>query len=247
MKEDKMKKHSVLIALVLGFLLSTGPIMAQCSCEKQDDRGTLSVSSSASQNYPPDTAVITLAVETQAKTAAEAASINAKKASDMISKINSIINKKAGDSVQTTQYSINPVYEYNESQRKSYLTGYRVTNGITVTIKQLNLVSKIIDASIASGANQVQGINFIIDKNEEYYKSLLTQAAKKAKDEAATVAQALGVNIVGIKQISTGSNVPPPRVMYNKGMMMAAEAASTPIEAGEVDVNASVNIDFYIK
>jgi uncharacterized protein YggE len=165
----------------------------------------------------------------------------------MVSKINSLINKKAGDSVQTTNYSINPVYEYNEAQRKSYLTGYRVTNGVTVTVKQLNMVSKIIDTSVTSGANQVQGINFTIDKNEEYYKNMLAQAAKKAKDEANTVAQALGVSIVGIKHVSTGSNYSQPRVMYNKGMMMAESAAATPIEAGEVGVNATVNIDFYIK
>ena len=70
-----------------------------------------------------------------------------------------------------------------------------------------------------------------------------------AKEQANTIAQALGVKITGIKQAtgSCGSEQSYPK-MYGVGraMVMESAAPSTPIESGEIKVNATVSVDFYV-
>jgi len=244
-----MRKKSLLFVMTLLFMLLVTINAANAQCVPPDVKPTITTAGTVSESFPPDTAVITLAVETEAKTASEAANLNAKKANNVINKIKSMINKNQGDTIQTTQYSINPTYEYNDNLRKSILTGYKVTNQVTITTKQLDIASKIIDSAIANGANQVQGIDFTIKSNEEYCKKVLTRAAQKARDEAQTVAQALGVSIIGIKQASSScGSSSPPRIMYAKSMMAEMAApAPTPIEAGNVQVQGTVNVDFYVK
>ncbi|EKE04602.1 MAG: hypothetical protein ACD_20C00042G0011 [uncultured bacterium] len=245
-----MKKHSVILMILALFTLLIVPNTAQSQdLAKNNEKGTLTARGTAVQTFPPDTATITLAVQTEAKTASEASAQNVRKANEVVNRIKGLINTKQGDAIQTSGYSIEPVYEYTKEQRKSILIGYRVTNQVTIRTKQLNKVSDIIDTAIASGANRVQGVNFTIADREAYCNRVLVEAAKNAQEEARVVAGALGVTITGIKQVnsSCGEEYPRPVFRAMEADTMAAGVPATPIEAGDVTVQGSVNVDFYIK
>jgi uncharacterized protein YggE len=106
-----------------------------------------------------------------------------------------------------------------------------------------------LDNAVASGANQVQSISFQLKENNEFCGNLLKKASNNAKEQASAIAQALGVKLSGIKQAngSCGSEQHYPR-MYStsKALMAESFAPTTPIESGEIKLNATVSVDFYV-
>jgi len=237
----------VLISLVTLLLINTLSLKA-AEPAKVDTRGTISVTGTAFENFSPDTAVIVLSIMTTAKNAQDAAVNNSKKADKVVSQLKQLIKPELGDTIKTSSYTLQPVYEYDNSKGKSILSGYSATNQLTVTTKQIKCVGNLTDYAIASGANQIQSINFEITNNREYCKKLLAKATDNAKEQASVIAQTLGVKISGIKQASgsCGSEHPYTRMYGAKAMFAEAAAPSTPIESGEVKLNATVSVDFYV-
>lgn len=242
------KIHILVLALFALLMLNQLSLQAQENL-KPDTRGVISVNGTSSDSFQPDTAVLVLTVETMAKNAKDAAAENSRKADKVVNAMKQLIKPDMGDTVKTTSYNLSPFYEYDTFRKKNVLTGYSASNQLTITTKQIKNVGNFIDSAIANGANQVQSISFRLEKNSEYCKILLAKATQNAREQATVIAQTLGVKISGIKQANgnCGSSQPYPR-MYADMKTMSAEAGavSTPIEAGEVRMNANVNIDFYV-
>ncbi|NIP38983.1 MAG: DUF541 domain-containing protein [Candidatus Dadabacteria bacterium] len=194
----------------------------------------------------PDTAFVTVTVETTALTASEAAQQNANKMQSVLKVVKSIIGKK--DKVTTARYNLSPKYEYNKTTKKSELTGYTSANSLNIETKKINKLGQIIDKSISAGANNVGSINFSASEQEIFRKEALVKAVKDARKTAEVVAGAAGVKIVKILNISPSYHYPLPiRRDYKLGRTMAAESVPTPIEAGELTVTANVNMVFEIE
>lgn len=216
--------------------------------ESREEKGTISVTGEAREYYTPDTALITIGVETTGKAASETAAENSKKTQDMVSALKSLISPASGDSLKTSSYTVQPVYEYDNVKKKSILNGYRVFNQVTVRTKKIEIAGRIIDNAIQSGANQVQGITFTLSEEKEYCEDILRRAAERAKKEASFVARTLGTAIAGIKTISPscGRQLHP---IYRQAVMetkMANAVPETSIEAGDIMVSATVNVVFYL-
>ena len=193
--------------------------------------------------------MITLAVETFANSAQGASSENSQKADAVITKIKGMLRKDLGDSIKTSSYSIQPIYQYDSNKRKDVLNGYRASNQIDINTKQVTNAGSIVDAAVNAGANQVSGINFIIENNKEYTNKVITDAINTAKSQANAVAAALGLKITGVKRVVVSCGGGPVFPMYR---MMGAVAgapmqAPTPIEPGEVKIDSGVSIDFYVQ
>jgi len=236
--------------IVLGLFLALNMNFAYAQeLDKNAQQGLILVSGTYSEDFPPDIAYITLSITTNAKTANEADSQNRDKANKVFNKISKILDTTKGDSVKTSSYSISPLYDYNNITRTSELAGYKATNQILITTKQINNTGRIIDEVVASGANQIDSVNFGIFSNTAYCQKVITQAADNAKNTANTLAQALGVKITGIKQATSfcSPNLIQPvfKSMLNRNII-GAEMPSTPIEAGNIKINGNVNIEFFI-
>ena len=118
----------------------------------------------------------------------------------------------------------------------------------TIRLSADNL-GKLIDGVSKAGSNKIDSLRFDTTDREEYKKKALELAVKDARSTAETVAQAAGVKIVNILSIRPGADIPMP--VYNdyavRGKMAMAEAAPTPIEPGELRVNATVTMVFEIQ
>ena len=57
------------------------------------------------------------------------------------------------ENIQTTNYSLYPIYDAKSNSRE--ITGYSVTNEISVNIDNIALVGIVIDTAINSGASNV--------------------------------------------------------------------------------------------
>lgn len=121
--------------------------------------------------------------------------------------------------IKTSNYSINPNYKYENNENK--IDGYNGNVTIEIKVRDPQLAAKVIETVTNSGANQIQGSRFVVDKPETYREQARNVAIKNAKEQASKIAKDLGIklgNIVNIVESSPGQSIP---VSYGK---IAAEA-----------------------
>lgn len=197
----------------------------------------------------PDQAVIVFAVETEHADVKTAQQENARKMDTVINAL-----KNAGipaRDIRTAAYSIYPVTESDSRPfGDSKVRFYRVTNTLEVTLNDVNRAGEIVDIAVANGANRVDRFAFTLSdaRQQEFRSQALTAAVAQARGDADAVAAALGKRIVDVKEVNVGNNYIP--MAYDSrymGMEKAVgSAVPTPLEAGEIDVTASVSISYVI-
>jgi uncharacterized protein len=195
----------------------------------------------ATVNATPDQAEVSIGVTNQQKTAQAAASENANRTTAVVNGVKALIGH--GDEVKTQQYSVNPAYSYPKPGGSPVIDGYNANNTVHVTLHDLGLVGKVIDAAMQAGATNVNGVSFTLKNDEAVRQQALALAAQKARSNAEAIAKALGLRVVGVLEAQSGqaAAVQP---LY-KPMMMAPRAMAaepTPIESGSVSVEATVTI-----
>lgn len=244
-------KKIILSAFVLGLLISVSSLSSN-AIVNTDERGYITVNTQANKELSPDLVEISIAVETYDKSMQKAVAQN-KELSDKVQNVlKSMINSQNMDYIKTSDFSATPLYTYSSNKRT--FDKYQVSNTIVVHTKSINKAGEIIDKAIASGATNVNNLNFSISDYESQCDELLSLAVGKAKTQASAVAKAAGTSLAGIKYMNASCNSgAASRVYYN---MMAKNAvvdakssmgASTPIEAGRIKVQASLNSAFYVK
>ncbi len=192
----------------------------------------------------PDVADVSLGVSLQRDRAGDA-SVEAANAMDAV--IKALI--KAGiaeDDIQTTQLSLDPVYDYDRSPAS--IVGYQATNIVSVTIRDLATVGTTVDAAVDAGATSIGGISFRVDDNAALTVQARDAAMAEAKATADQLAAAAGVRITGVVSIVETVSQPPMPIYYAEDSVAgAARMASTPVLAGNVDVTVQVAVVYSIE
>jgi uncharacterized protein YggE len=189
----------------------------------------------------PDLAIVNIGVTTQAPTAAAAASQNAAQTTAVLDKIKSEIGTKG--EIRTTAYSVNPNYTYPPNNTAPKITGYTASNTVQVKLDDISLVGRVLDGATASGANNVNGIQFSVKDEQGVRAQALRQAAQNAKSAAEAMAAALGLRVVRVHSAETGqASIVRPMQEGAMMRMAAAPVAPTPVEAGNVEVHATVTV-----
>jgi len=245
---DTMRGKLALLTVALMVLCAAviGNVTAQT--DNTSDDKLIYASGTGKVTTTPDRVIISLAVETQHTDVKVAQSDNAR----LMEKVTGAI-KAAGiseDDLKTTGYSIYPVYDSSGSQFTRDIKSYRVTNTLMITLKDINRAGEIIDIGIANGANRVDGVTFTLsdEKQQELRADALTAAVAQARGDANAVAAALGKTIIDVKEVNIGSSYVPMRYAeYDMVSSAGAAKVATPIQAGDVDVTATVSITYIIR
>jgi uncharacterized protein len=205
---------------------------------------TIEVSGNGEVQAAPDFAVLSLAIETHAATAATAAGRNAA----LAQKVGAALKAKLGDHGKTSTggYSLYPEYsDDNRPNAKPTVTGYQAANTITVETASLDLVGPLIDAAIAAGANRINSLDFSLRNDAAQRNEAIAKAAKDAQGQAQALADALGVKLGPIVAATTASEPRPAPMMARMATMSLG--ASTPVQAGDVTVPATVSLTYQIE
>lgn len=220
-----------------------------------DERGYISVDTSANTELTPDIVEISIAVRTEDNKSLQKATAENKEISDKVyTAIKSMINASNGDFVKTADFSAIPEYSYSGSKRN--FNKYVVSNNIIVHTKNIQKTGDIIDKAIALGATNVNDLNFSISNYDAQCNELLGIATKKARSRADIIAKNASSYVTGIKSMNISCNTNNNnRVQYrlmakNLSMDSAAGAApemATPIQSGVIKLFANVNASFYVK
>ncbi|MFA6458936.1 MAG: SIMPL domain-containing protein [Candidatus Paceibacterota bacterium] len=226
---------------------------------------SISVNGKGEVMATPDIATFSFSVTETAKTVTEAqTAATAKSAAALKAVRDAGIKDK---DIQTISYTINPHYEYQEGvcpavmspyssvspcrPGKSVLTGYDVSQTILVKIRELDKAGTIFSSIGALGVQNVNGLDFSVDKPEAVKAQARALAITDAKTKANELAKQLGVKIIRITSYYENGDQAYP--MYGRGgsdmkLEVASMAAPAPeLPAGEQKMTSNVTITYEIK
>lgn len=200
-------------------------------------RPALNLSASGEVRVAPDMATITFGVQTEAPTARAAMADNARRMQEVFAALS-----RAGIAdrdIQTAGLNLSAQYDYVENQPPR-LRGYQASNQVTVIINDLTKVGTTADAVVGAGVNQINGIAFGLKDPKAAEDQARILAVRALQDKARLYAQALGVELGGIRSLNEGGYTPqPPMPVYAMARMESADA-STPVAAGEMTVRIDI-------
>lgn len=225
-------------------LLGAAPALA-------DPPPLLTVAGQGTVSAVPDAVIINTGVLSTAKTAHEALDQNSRTMTAVFATL-----KKLGvpdRAVRTTNLNLSP--QYAPAPGNNFIlpgdrpiTGYRVTNSLSVKLDDAARAGAVLDALVAAGANQANGMAFIFKNDQGLFTQARADAVKNAIARAHTYAEAAGVTLGPIHSISDTGNIGP---VYNayaaEGSFTAPPPAPPPIGVGEQTLRANVTVSWEIK
>ena len=226
------------------------PVLAICgwgavSVQAQDVRPSLVAASEmgltthghAEMKVKPDIAYISIGVVTQEHDSAAAVQENATRATALLKAVRGA--NVADKDIQSQFYGVQPQYDYQVSP--AVLTGYQVTNNFRVTVRDLSKVGSVIDAASQAGGNQINDVTFDLSDRTQAEGRALALAVVEAKNKAAVMAQAAGVSLGRLMDLSEGGSPTfQPLVLNRTAMLKSAATPETPIQSQDVSVTADV-------
>jgi uncharacterized protein YggE len=230
------------IALVLGVVgivvaLFTRPAFAQQTGAGSPIR-QVSVTGSGEVFGTPDTATVQIGVENEAPTAQDALAQNNAQAQALIAKLKELgIDEK---DIQTSNFSVGAVYGPDSRS----VTGYRVSNMVTVTIRALAKAGTLLDETVKVGANSIYGISFSVSDPAALLSQARDKALADAKVRAEQLAKGAGATVGQVLAISENGAMPVP-MMRTSGM--ADAASSVPVQGGQQSFTMQVQVTYELK
>ena len=192
----------------------------------------------ATVSAKPDRAKLDIGVVTQAANAQNAAAQNATQTESMVAALRKSLGAAA--EIRTSGYSLTPNFRYAKDGGQPTLSGYTASNTVEIITNELANVGKVIDAGTQAGANNVRGLEFQLKDEAPVRAQALTEAARKARASGEAMAAALGLKVVRVLSAEEGG--PPQVIRPMRAMAMKAEPSPTPIESGNIQVQASVTL-----
>jgi uncharacterized protein YggE len=199
----------------------------------------------------PDRVRISVSVTSRAANAREASEANARTSKQVLEKLKAAV--RAPGEVSTSGYELSAEYDYNQQpggRSGPRLVGYVSTNRFAIVSADLAGVGALIDTAVGAGANQIDSIGFFLADEDSVRRQALLDAGHKARAEAGTIAESLGVTLGDVLQASSAGGATP--IAYDSRLkaapMMAAEGAPpTEVVPGSIEVRGSVLVTFSIR
>lgn len=241
---------TLLVVLVIFFLVSI-----KQKVETATTTNTVSFSGEGKVTAAPDVAVTYLTISTEAKTSKAAQDGNSAKSKKVVDYLKS--QNIADKDIKTTGYNIYPKYDYGTKclssvipcRSSTEITGYQASESLTIKIRNLDNVSKIMDGVVTAGAEQIGNVSFQIDNPEALKDQARQSAIADAKSKADNLKKQLGISLGRIVNFVEGYNGYPVPMAYDvqsvKGMGMGGAGPTLP--SGENEITVNVTITYQIK
>ena len=177
-KDVKQLIHSFILAAFFVTYSASGVVASE-----------ISVTGSAKAKAPPDYATLDVNIQNLADRAEEAteriASIH-NKVMESLQRIG------LGESdVATTKYMVGPHWERLRDKKPKFL-GYRASHQLTVQIRDMAAIGKVVDAVIEAGATSVSDVKFITEFADSLQDAVLDAAVRQAYRRAKRIALSSG-------------------------------------------------------
>ncbi len=233
-------------ALAVSLALVAAPLAAQPSAPPiVPVAGTvLELNAEGQSKRTPDIATVSAGVVTQGADAAAAMRDNAARMERVVAAL-----KRAGvldRDIQTSNVSLQPQYRYAQNEAP-VITGYQAQNTVTVRFREIARAGAVLDALVATGANQINGPELGLDNPAQAMDEARLDAVAQAKARAELYARAAGLRVKRILSISESGGYIPPRPMPVMMRAQAMDAAETKIMAGEQALSVTLSVRFELE
>jgi uncharacterized protein len=224
--------------LVAAALVMAGPGMA--ADDKTAER-FVSVSASGSVSAVPDLATISAGVLTEGDTARDALSRNNVAMARLIDGL-----KAAGiaaKDIQTTNLNVEARYAQPKEGRPATVSGYRVSNQVRITVRDIKKLGDLLDQAITLGANQMHGIAFEVSTAEQLKDDARKLAMQNARRRAELYAAAAGAQLGPVLRISEDVRDAGGPMLQKSRVALSA----VPVEAGTQTLEVEVHVTYALK
>ena len=228
------------LAPVVALSLAALPLTAQTGTPPTPPPPSISTSGVGETSVVPDRAMISVAVESQGQTAAAAGAENAQLQTKVIDAVKAA--GVAAAQIRTSGYNVFPEYTQATGGKGPRISGYRAHNTVQVEVRNLESVGKVIDAVLAAGATNLGGLSLFASNTDAARREALQKAVAKARADAEVAAAAASGSLGALLELSTEPFAVPQPIMVRAAMADARMAAATPVEAGEMTVQAVVHV-----
>ncbi|MCU0498682.1 MAG: SIMPL domain-containing protein [Anaerolineae bacterium] len=198
-----MSKRNIWIAALLIVLtLIVAPSMAQEPTTPAFPQDTITVRGIGTSTSQPTLATLSMGVEKFNADVKEAFS-------DVNTTLRAVVEAVQGvgvaaDDIETSYLSI--YLEQSYSNGAPEVTGYRISNQVTVTVRDISQIEAIIDAAIGAGATSLSGPNFDITDRAALETTARANAMENARAKAQEYAELMGVTLGDITVITEVPN-----------------------------------------
>jgi uncharacterized protein YggE len=211
---------------------------------------TIAVSAEGKTLAAPDIAELSFSVISQGKNPDDLSDVNNQKMNAVTKFVKG--EKIAEADIKTTSYSLQPNYQYDRTTQRNFVTGYTLTQTVTIKVRDLLKVAKIIAGLTPLGVNQIGGVNFTIENPEQFLSEARKDAFTKAEIKAREIAAEAGVALGRVITASEYQQGPIPyyamaeKVGFGGAGPVAAPVAPT-IEPGTTEVKLNVSVTYEIR
>ena len=239
-------RHPALAPLLLALSFALGtPMTAHAqntTTAVANDATLLNLAAQAEAKRVPDVALLSAGVVTQAADGNTAMRENATQMDKVMAAIKA--SGIAERDIQTSGINLNPQYRYADNEAPKII-GYQASNTVSLKVRDIAKLGRVLDSLAAQGANQINGPSFEIDQPEPVYDEARLAALKKAQARAETYAKSLGLRVRRIVSISEGSSggFRPPMPMMAMARAGKAEM-DTAVAPGETTLSVNLDVVF---
>ena len=201
----------------------------------------LQIEARGSHVSTPDVMRMTVGTLTIGSTAGEAANANNAVSAKLLAAARALGVERRD--VQTSSLSVNPQMDEERAEREGRaprITGYVAKNELELRLRDLARAPEMIDALFEAGANSVQGPFFSLSDPRPAQREARRKAAAAAREQAETYADALGMRIVRVLQLSEESE----SAMMGSNSLANASVEPASVEAGVLQTRITINVDF---
>lgn len=194
---------------------------------------TITLSGEGKVVAKPNVAEISFGVITQNPDSSKAQSDNDSKMKVLVDLLKSQgIDEK---DITTTTYNLEPQYNYSYCKQSANdyrscppkITGYQLTQRVTVKIRDFSKINLIVGSLAPNGANDISQITFTVDNWGDYQLQAQIAAIQEVMKKKAALEKATGIKIGQILSISNSGNIP----IYNNNKTLSMQAMA-PLGAG---------------
>ena len=237
-------KYLSFAVLALALVLSAcGP--TTINQEAQPVVRTMNVNGVGQVYLTPDIAYIYIGVHNEGPTASVAVADNKAQTTAVIEALQAAgVDEK---DIRTSNFSIWPSQQYGPDGTSSGSV-YMVDNSVYVVVRDLDGLGDLLDDAISAGANSINSIQFDVADKTAAIKEARAAAIENANTQASELADAAGLALGDIQNMSFFDSSPSP-LYEGKGGGGGAMYADTavPIQPGQLSISVTVNVTYEIK
>ena len=240
-----------MIVVAVLALLAVWTGVVQAHDELRPEPSTITVSATGSLTVAPDQVFITFGMDTAARSLTDAQRQNNAVMTKVMERLRDQNIEK--ERIQTSSFTVSPQYKPPPKRASDLpptppeIIGYLMSNTLTVDVRNLEKIGRVIEDVLAAGVNHFQGLQWALRDEQPARLNALKSAAAKAHEKAAALSEVLGVRLVRVLSVNEGGHVVRPVAHMARSMMaMDAGEGAPPISSGEMKVEATVTLVYEI-